>query len=64
MNNEIQKDRSKWIHPLLLLGWLAIGIALRFANLGRNFRIGKLTKAFAREAFSDFSSPRYWVQSL
>ena len=28
------EHRSKWFHTLLLLGWLAIGISLRFTNLG------------------------------
>ncbi len=28
------KHRSIWFHTLLLLGWLAIGISLRFTNLG------------------------------
>ena len=27
------KDKSRWFHTLLLLGWLAIGISLRFTNL-------------------------------
>lgn len=33
-NNNIPKDKSKLFHTLLLLGWLAIGISLRFTNLG------------------------------
>lgn len=32
-NNIIPKDRSKLFHTLLFLGWLAIGISLRFTNL-------------------------------
>ena len=27
------RDRSSWLHLLLLLGWLVIGVALRFTNL-------------------------------
>lgn len=33
-NHNIPKDKSKLFHTLLLLGWLAIGISLRFTNLG------------------------------
>jgi uncharacterized membrane protein len=33
-NNNISKQTNKWFHILLLLSWLAIGISLRFTNLG------------------------------
>jgi uncharacterized membrane protein len=29
-----KKDEHKWLHLLLLLGWLSLGIGLRFTNLG------------------------------
>lgn len=32
-NNNISKQTNKWLHILLLLSWLAIGISLRFTNL-------------------------------